>query len=153
MILLANFIKHFNHLIAFTSVHRPYCFTLPSSVSVSEFVVKNIRRHVLFFWMFLYRNSSLTKATDSCSFLLKKYFIVVNLSHITLSLNHSMMLLEKKLANQKHAIAFDEIFIATPHQVTKREKMLFLSLLSAFLSFFSFPLFSLLRPLLQISKG
>ena len=48
MILLANFIKHFNHLIAFTSVHRPYCFTLPSSVSVSEFVVKNIRRHVLF---------------------------------------------------------------------------------------------------------
>ena len=91
MILLANFIKHFNHLIAFTSVHRPYCFTLPSSVSVSEFVVKNIRRHVLFFWMFLYRNSSLTKATDSCSFLLKKYFIVVNLSHITLSLNHSMM--------------------------------------------------------------
>ena len=33
--ILANFIKHFNHLIAFTSVHRPYCFTLPTSVSVS----------------------------------------------------------------------------------------------------------------------
>ena len=63
------------------------------------------------------------------------------------------VLLKKKLANQKHAITFDEIFIATPHQITKREKMLLLSLLSAFLSFFSFPLFSLLRPLLQISKG
>ena len=34
------------------------------------------------------------------------------------------------------ALAFDENFIATPHQVTLREKILFLGLLSVFLSFF-----------------
>ena len=42
-----------------------------------------------FFWIFLCRNSSLTKTTDSYSFLLKKYLIVVNLFHITLSLSHA----------------------------------------------------------------
>ena len=33
-------------------------------------------------------------------------------------------------------LAFDENFIATPHQITLREKILFLGLLSVFLSFF-----------------
>ena len=48
----------------------------------------------------------------------------------------------------EEALAFDENFIATPHQVTLREKILFLRLLSVFLLFFSFLLFDLLRPLL-----
>ena len=43
-----------------------------------------------FFWIFLCRKSSLTKTTGSWCFLLKKYLIVVNLSHISLSLNHSI---------------------------------------------------------------
>ena len=47
----------------------------------------------------------------------------------------------------KEVLAFDENFIATPHQVTLLEKILFLRLLSVFLLFFSFLLFDLLRPL------
>ena len=37
---------------------------------------------------------------------------------------------------KKQPLTFDENFIAVPHQVTKREKVLFLFLLSVFLSFF-----------------
>ena len=101
-ILWANFIKLFNHLIAFASLHRPWCFTLPSSVtcSVSEFVVKNIRKHVLFFWIFLYRRSFLTKPTDSCSFLLKRYLVVVP----SLLFHHACLLLVKKLTISRYAI-------------------------------------------------
>ena len=57
---------------------------------LSEFVVKYPKTSS-FFWIFQCRNSSLTKTIDSCSFLLKKYLVVVNLSNITLSLNHSIM--------------------------------------------------------------
>ena len=60
-----------------------------------------------FFWVLLCRNSSLTKSTDSYSFLLKKYLTFVNLCHITLSLNHSIMYAAvgpKKLANQKRKL-------------------------------------------------
>ena len=57
---------------------------------LSEFVVKYPKTSS-FFWIFQCRNSSLTKTTDSHFFLLKKYLVVVNLSNITLSLNHSIM--------------------------------------------------------------
>ena len=57
---------------------------------LSEFVVKYPKTSS-FFWIFWCRNSSLTKTTDSHFFLLKKYLVVVNLSNITLSLNHSIM--------------------------------------------------------------
>ena len=100
--LWANFVKLFSHLIAFTSLHRPFCFTL----TFLEFVVKYPKTSS-FFWMFLWRNSSLTKTTDSYSFILKKYLSFVNLCHITLSLNHSIMYAAvgaKKLANQKRKI-------------------------------------------------
>ena len=40
-------------------------------------LVKNIRKHLLFLWIFLCRNSSLTKTTDSCFFLLKKYLLLL----------------------------------------------------------------------------
>ena len=100
--LWANFVKLFSHLIAFTSLHRPFCFTL----TFLEFVVKYPKTSS-FFWMFLWRNSSLTKTTDSYSFILKKYLSFVNLCHITLSLNHSIMyaaLGAKKLATQKRKL-------------------------------------------------
>ena len=100
--LWANFVKLFSHLIAFTSLHRPFCFTL----TFLEFVVKYPKTSS-FFWMFLWRNSSLTKTTDSYSFILKKYLSFVNLCSITLSLNHSIMYAAvgaKKLANQKRKI-------------------------------------------------
>ena len=38
----------------------------------------------------------------------------------------------------KEALAFDENFIATPHQATLRGKILFLGLLSVFFCFFRF---------------
>ena len=82
-----------------------------------------MKENIFFFLIFLARNSFLTKTTDSCSFLLKKYLVIVNLSQITLSSNHSIMyviyvLLAKKLVSQKEAIAVEENFIAFPHQVT-----------------------------------
>ena len=61
--------------------------------------------------------------------------------------HHVLFLLAKK-----QPLTFDENFIATPHQVTYLEKVLFFGLLSVFLSFFSFSFFGLLRPLLQIFK-
>ena len=58
-------VKVFDHLIVFTSLHRLFCFTL---TFLSEFVVKYLKTSS-FFWIFLCRNSSLTKTTDSYSFL------------------------------------------------------------------------------------
>ena len=71
------------------SFHKPPQTTLFHTTFRSESMVKYPKTS--FFWIFQCRNSSLTKTTDSCSFLLKKYLIVVNLSNITLSLNHSIM--------------------------------------------------------------
>ena len=71
------------------SFHKPPQTTLFHTTFRSESMVKYPK--ISFFWIFQCRNSSLTKTTDSCSFLLKKYLIVVNLSNITLSLNHSIM--------------------------------------------------------------
>ena len=90
-ILWVNFTKLFNNLVAFIILHKTYCFTLPTSIAKCQWVCRKHPKASSFFWIFLCRNSSLTKATDSCFFLLKKYLTVVNLSHITLSLNHSIM--------------------------------------------------------------
>ena len=72
------------------SLHKPPQTILFHTTFLSEFVVKYPKTSS-FFWIFQCRNSSLTKTTGSCTFLLKKYLIVVNLSNITLSLNHSIM--------------------------------------------------------------
>ena len=88
-------------------------FTLPSSVSARFWskISENI---------FFRRNSSLTKTTDSCSFLIKRYLIVVNLSHIILSANHSIVYICCWRRNQQaRNKLFDENFIATPQQVTE----------------------------------
>ena len=57
--------KIVSRLIAFTSLHRLFCFKL---TFLSEFVIKYLKTSS-FFWIFLCRNSSLTKTTDSYSFL------------------------------------------------------------------------------------
>ena len=41
------------------------------NIFLSVSMWSNLQKHVLFFWMFFCRNSSLTKTTDSFSFLLK----------------------------------------------------------------------------------
>ena len=51
------------------------------------------------------------------------------------------------LLAKRQPLNFGENFIANPHKVTLREKILFLAFLFVFLSFFG-----LLRPLLQICK-
>ena len=83
--------------------------------SVSEFVVKYPKTSY-FFVIFQCRNSSLTKTTDSCSFLLKKYLTVVNLTLLYLSTIPSCMSAageETSETSQKQAIAFDENFFGT----------------------------------------
>ena len=57
---------------------------------LSEFVIRYPKASSLF-WIFQCRSSSLTKTTDSCSFLHKKYLIVANVSNITLSYNHPIL--------------------------------------------------------------
>ena len=72
------------------SLHKPPQTILFHTIFLSEFV-SNYRKTSSFSWIFQCRISFLRKTTDSCSFLLKKYLIVANLSNITLSLNHSIM--------------------------------------------------------------
>ena len=83
----------------YQTFQSPYCLhkspqtILFHTTFLSGFVVKYPKTSS-FFRIFQCRNSSLTKTTDSCAFLLKTYLIVVNLSNInlsTLSLNHSMV--------------------------------------------------------------
>ena len=49
------------------------------------------------------------------------HLIVLNLNDITQSLSHSM----SSFCCQKNPATFDENFIATPHQVTKRRTRVF----------------------------
>ena len=80
-----------------------------------NFLVKSSKKSS-FFWIFLCRNSSSIKATDSSSFLIKTIILLllILLRLLWLSINHSI----------------------TSYQVTLREEILFLGLLSVFLSFF-----------------
>ena len=89
-ILWVNFNKLFNNLKAFTSFHRTYCSHcyLPQCQWVCGQKYPKISS---FFWIFLMQKLFFEKSNNSCFFLLKKYLIVVNLSPITWSLNHSIM--------------------------------------------------------------
>ena len=71
-------------------LHKAPQTSLFHTAFLSDFVIK-YPKTFSYLWIFQCRNSSLTKTTDSCSFLLKAFLIVVNLSNITLSLNHSNM--------------------------------------------------------------
>ena len=125
-------------------------FTLwSSSVSVSEIVVKNICKHLIFSGS---RNSSLTKTTYSCSFQLKKYLIVVNLSHITLSLNHSFMYaVGEETSEPETSYSMKTLLLLLTKSPNARKFCFSLCFLS-FFSFFLFLFFELLRPLLQIFR-
>ena len=107
-------------------------FTLSSSsVSVSEIVVKNILKHLIFSGS---RKVSLTKRTYSCSFQLKKYLIVINLSHITLSLDHSFMYaVGKETSEPETSYSMKTLLLLLTKSPNARK---FLPLLSVFLKFF-----------------
>ena len=75
-------------------LHKPpYCFTLPCFVSVYFAVISS--KPFSFFWIFLCKNSSSTKTTDSRYFLLKttwpshSLFLISIILH-SLSLNYSI---------------------------------------------------------------
>ena len=76
------------------SLHKPpYCFTLPCFLSVC-FAVKSSKPSS-FFWIFLCKNSSSTKTTDSRYFLLKATWpshslFLISVTLHSLSLNHSI---------------------------------------------------------------
>ena len=68
----------FNNLLAFTSLHRTYCFTLPTFIAKCQWVCgQKYPKTSSFLWIFLCRNSSLTKTTDSCFFLLKNISLLL----------------------------------------------------------------------------
>ena len=91
-----------------------------------------------FFWIFLCRKSSLTKQLIPGPFSLKSIsLLLISVTFLYLStIPSSMSAVGNKRGSQKQTIAFDENFIATPHQVTKCQKILFIPLLSVFLSIF-----------------
>ena len=115
-ILWANFIKLLNHLLVFTSLHRQYYVTLPSSVSMWSNIWK-----VFFFLDLLVQKLFFNKNNPiPPPFYLKSIsLLLISATLLYLStFHHVCLLLAKKLASQKKTIAFDENFFATPHQVT-----------------------------------
>ena len=114
--LWANFIKLFNHLVTFTSLHIPYYFRLPSSVSL----LLNIWKHLLFSGSSSAETLLWQKQLIPAPFCLKSISLLLIPQHYFTSqpFHHECLLLAKKLASQKQAIVFDENVFATPHQVT-----------------------------------
>ena len=98
-----------------------------------------------FSWIFLCKNSSLIKATVSCS-LHWSHYIVVNLSHITLTLNHFMMYICRWRRNcwvRKYCLRWKS---PNARKFCFSLSLCFLS----FFHFFSFSFFGQLRLLLHI---
>ena len=125
----------------FASLQRQILFHI---TLLSEFVVKYPKTSS-FFWIFLCRSSSLTKTTEYYSFLLKKYLIFVNLCHITLSLNNSIMYAAggaKNLASQKRnlLLSINTLLLLLTKSPNARKFCFFV----CFLSFFCFFRFRLL---------
>ena len=137
----------------YCSLHKPSQTILFHTTFLSEFVVKYPKTSS-FFWIFQCRKSSLTKTTGSCSFLHKKYLIVVNLSNITLSLNHSIMYVCCWQRNQrprsKLLPSMKTFLLLLTKSPNARNFCLYLCLMSVL--FFSFSFSGLLRPLPQICR-
>ena len=116
------------------SLHKPphpYCFTLPSSHEFCGQIFENIffSLDLLVQKLFFDKNHWFQLLSTKNDWLVSLFLISITLH--SLSVNHSIM-----SSVGEEALAFDENFIATPHQVTLREKILFLGVLSVFLFFF-----------------
>ena len=121
---LLNFIKPF-------SLHKPpYCFTLPSY----QWVYGQISENIFFFWTFLCRNSSLTKTIDSSSFLQK----TTETSHCSYSQTRCIFLTHSTMSavgeETSYGFRWKLYCYSSPSHVTR--EILFLRLLSVFLSYF-----------------
>ena len=138
------------------SLHKPPQTILLHTffLSVSEFVVKNIRKHLLFSRSFCLKTLPWQKQLIPAPFYLKSISSLLISATLIISqtFHHVCLLLAKKLASQRQAIAFDENFIAlltkSPNTRKFSSSLCFLS----FFRFYPFFFFGLLRPLLQICK-
>ena len=127
-------------------LHKPPQTRLFHTTFLSDFVIK-YPKTFSYFWIFQYRNSSLTKTTDSCSFLLKAFLIVVNLSNITLSLNHSNMYVCWWQRNQPARNKLLPLIKAFLLLLTKSPNARNFCLSLCFLSFFCFVFFIFFWPI------
>ena len=128
------------------SLHKHPQTILFHTTFLSEFVVRYPKTSS-FFWIFQSRISSLTKTTDSSSFILKKYLTVINLSNITLSFNHSI------IRNQRFRNKLLPSIKTFLLLLTKSPNARNFCFSLCFMSFFRFSLFlfsGLFRPLPQI---
>ena len=114
-------------------------------LSVSEFMVKSTHKHLVSSGSSCVKTLLWQKQTIPAHFFLKRTpLLLISVTLLYLStiwcllfcVNHICVLLAKKLANQKQVIVYDENIIATPHEVTQRQKTLLFSLLCTFLSLF-----------------
>ena len=123
---------------------------LPSSVSL----LSNIRKH-FFFLSPLVQKLFFDSSTDSCSFLLKKYLIVVNRSNITLSLNHFIMYVccwRRNQRDRNKLLCSTKTFLLLLTKSHKARKFCFSLCFMSFYRFFSFSFSGLPRPLSQIFR-
>ena len=124
------------------SLHKPpqTILLLFHTTFLCDFVVKYPKTSS-FFWIFQSRNSSLTKTTDSFSFLLKKYLTVANLGNITLSLYYSFMHVCCWRRNQrarKKLLPSMKIFLLLLTKSTNTRKFFFSLYFIYFFCFFCF---------------
>ena len=124
---------------------HPYCFTLPSSHEFFGQIFENIffLLDLLVRKLFFDKNHWFQLLSSKKDLIFSLFLISVTLH--SLSVNHSIM-------SWRRSFGFLWKLHCYPHQVTLREKILFLGLLSVFLSFFSFLFSGLLRPLQQICR-
>ena len=141
----ANFIELFNHLIAFTSLHTlSHYIPLPC---LKEFVVKSTKTFS-FFWIFLCRNTCLTKTTDSNSFQLKEWILSFFSIPIKLRISQTSYLVccwWKKIL----CASLKRLLLFLINSFNARKFCFFVCFLF-FFCFSRFRYFHLLRPLPQI---
>ena len=127
------------------SLHKPPQTILLHTffLSVSEFVVKNIRKHLLFSRSFCLKTLPWQKQLIPAPFYLKSISSLLISATLIISqtFHHVCLLLAKKLASQRQAIAFDENFIALLTKSPNTRKFCFFL---CFLSFFRLFRFRLL---------
>ena len=144
-ILWAKFFKLFNHLIAFTSVHAVLYY-----LHLSDFCGQ-IFKNIFFFLDLIVQKLFFNKShwfqllSMKNEWIILLFLILVTLYN--LSLNHSIM--SPVDEGTSFGVRWKLYCYFSPSQL-RREN--FLRRLSVFLLYFSFSLFSLLRPLLQIKR-
>ena len=150
---MANFIKLFNHLIVFTNLHRPYYFTLPSSVGLWS----NIQKHLLFSGSSSAETLLWQKQLIPAPFYLKRISLLLISATLISALYLSTIPWFMSAVGKETSEPETSYFLwwklfcySSPSHLIQET---FVSPSALCLSFiFSFPCSDLLRPLLQICR-